>query len=417
MIKKNMTLRKIGIVALTLVLMVLVVFLVSASFGYFNYMKKGDTLNVISIKGIDVEIINDSENNLNINEAYPMYDDEGILNDPFTFTLTNTSSKALDIVLKIENDTDKQGDYPLLSTNYIKYVYKIGNGEYSEPQNLGANNNIVLSDTITRNETKTISIKLWLDKEAPNSVQGKYFFGELIVEGTKAQSVVTNIYSAVADEVYYYDSDNQKVVIGTTDETGKLENAIVPKYVVLYSSVAKDPNNLSNPYSKEFTGTNTNIYLMPEGKILYWYGYDDFGEPFKTTFSSERPFTDADSVKNQNDWQMSLTWVSRGYNSCVYVTESPIDATNYTAYNVIVNSGSLNLYNHATTIEMVNYIEPNVVERNTVESERIYTGPITSPVLWTWEIDNLDSIQPGIHLQTANPGTYATINMAAIWLD
>ena len=69
--------------------------------------------------------------------------------------------------------------------NYIRYSYKVGNNEYSTPSNLGENN-IILTDTISKNETKEISIKLWIDKEAPNEVQGHYFFGQLIVEGTKA---------------------------------------------------------------------------------------------------------------------------------------------------------------------------------------------------------------------------------------
>ena len=83
----------------------------------------------------------------------------------------------------------------------------------------------------------------------------------------------TTLYSAAVDEVYYYDSNNNKQIIGTTDTTGKLENIFVPNNVTLYSTVAKDPTNLSNPYSKTFNTISNEVYLMPDGNILYWYGY------------------------------------------------------------------------------------------------------------------------------------------------
>ncbi len=89
-------------------------------------------------------------------------------------------------------------------------------------------------------------------------------------EGTSA-----TIYSAANDEIYFKDKNNNKVTIGTTDSTGKLENAFVPDGEIIYSSVAKDPNNLSNPYSEVANKENGEIYLMPDGNILYWYGYQN----------------------------------------------------------------------------------------------------------------------------------------------
>jgi len=87
-------------------------------------------------------------------------------------------------------------------------------------------------------------------------------------EGTSA-----TIYSAANDEIYFKDKNNNKVTIGTTDSAGKLENAFVPDGEIIYSSVAKDPNNLSNSYSKTFSVIGNEVYLMPDGNILYWYGY------------------------------------------------------------------------------------------------------------------------------------------------
>ena len=223
---------------------------------------------------------------------------------------------------------------------------------------------------------------------------------------------ITTLYSAAVDEVYYYDSNNTKQIIGTTDATGKLENVFIPNGVRLYSSIAKDPNNLSNPYSKAFNTISNETYLMPDGEVLYWYGYDQFTNPLKTTFLG-RPFKDAVNVKNTNSWQLTLNGSgTTGLNSCMYVTQDFIDSTNLSSYNIIVNSGSLDLYSHATTVEMDYYTTTDVVR-----GPSCYHEPVTSPVLWTMDISEVDSVKPGIQLQTQNPSYLATVTIAAMWLE
>jgi len=43
--------------------------------------------------------------------------------------------------------------------------------------------------------------------------------------------------------------------------------------MTLYSSVAKDPSNLSNSYSKTLNNIDSETYLMPDGDVVYWYGW------------------------------------------------------------------------------------------------------------------------------------------------
>lgn len=87
-----------------------------------------------------------------------------------------------------------------------------------------------------------------------------------------------DIYSAAVDTIYYM-KNGVAVTVGTTDATGKL--TVNKSYLrngtyTLYSSVAKDPNNLSNAYSKSVTvsGGTEEIWLMPttSDKMIYWYG-------------------------------------------------------------------------------------------------------------------------------------------------
>lgn len=85
-------------------------------------------------------------------------------------------------------------------------------------------------------------------------------------------------YSAACDVLYIKDSSDNIIPIAYTDSEGKCYDAIsLPNGTyTFYSSVAKNPDNLSESYSKSVTITSatTEIRVMPTN-TLYWYGYMD----------------------------------------------------------------------------------------------------------------------------------------------
>jgi len=183
--------KTILLVVITIILMLLIVFVVGRSFGFFKYNKEGEKINLITINGIEVEIIDPENDSLNLENAYPVDDNEAMSYEPFVFTMTNTSSRALSYSIVVENDEEKQAECviddhlicPELSTDYIKYSYKKNDGTYTEPRNLGSDNNIIASDTITGGETITSSIILWIDSEAGNEIMNHYFYGKIVITG------------------------------------------------------------------------------------------------------------------------------------------------------------------------------------------------------------------------------------------
>lgn len=95
-------------------------------------------------------------------------------------------------------------------------------------------------------------------------------------------SAQTNIIHSAANDTIYMMKDGSPSILTTTDSNGigtldftQFDDGVT---YTLYSSVAKDPNNLSNDYSKNIRitknrhGCTTEAYLMPDGAI-YWYGY------------------------------------------------------------------------------------------------------------------------------------------------
>ena len=198
MVRKNKTARTITLVVGVVLLMAVVVFLVGKSLAAFDYGKQSDSVNVATVKGLKVSILSSDDDALNLAGAYPQYDSQGLNNTPFSFNVTNTGSRPFNVTLKIENDTEKQSECYVdqaetipctaLSTNYVRYAYSINDGAYSTPANLGANSNIVLTRDFAANSTTKVSIKLWIDKDAPNSIQGNAFFGKLILDGEQVAS-------------------------------------------------------------------------------------------------------------------------------------------------------------------------------------------------------------------------------------
>ena len=93
----------------------------------------------------------------------------------------------------------------------------------------------------------------------------------------------TQIHSCPNDTIYHM-ANGSPVVLATTDADGVGEvdwGELPAGDLTLYSSVAKDPDNLSNDYHKVCTitktayGHTTDFYLMPDPvKTLYWYGHE-----------------------------------------------------------------------------------------------------------------------------------------------
>ena len=128
------------------------------------------------------------------------------------------------------------------------------------------------------------------------------------VPATPVVPVGTVIHSAVEDNIYYMSGGSQASFCGiSSGDTGTVLSSTIESLknqtVTLYSSVAKDPTNLSNDYSKavRITPNVTEIYLMPD-KALYWWGRNDGVEDMITANGwtwSGVPMTA--SVFNTND--------------------------------------------------------------------------------------------------------------------
>lgn len=180
---KKLKLIKYGLICLIAIMIIGVLFLLNKSYAFFNYTKESNKINTASASGIDAKIIS-GENNLEINNSYPIYDSEGMLKDAFVFNLTNAGNLTLTYTVKVLNDTDKQ-EGSVIPDNFIKYSYSLDGVNYTTPTTLSLTNNIIVSNNLIKGSSDTIYLKIWLSSEADNSVSGKSYSGKVIVSATK----------------------------------------------------------------------------------------------------------------------------------------------------------------------------------------------------------------------------------------
>ena len=95
MVKKRNPVKLILIIFSVLVLAGIIVFTVGKSFAFFNYKKEGEVVNVVTFNGLSVNIKNSSSEALNLTNAYPEYDFDGMNRNPIEFTITNHSKKPI----------------------------------------------------------------------------------------------------------------------------------------------------------------------------------------------------------------------------------------------------------------------------------------------------------------------------------
>lgn len=137
--------------------------------------------------------------------------------------------------------------------------------------------------------------------------------------------ITVDFYSAASDTVSYTGAIDGETHTITTDSSGHASATItIPPTgatITFTSSVAKDPSNLSNDYSKAITLTSstTSIYVMPNN-TAYWYGLigPDYQEASPTNGWSLSNYTFGSPTYNANSLHISVATKTSFYSGIGY---------------------------------------------------------------------------------------------------
>ena len=185
-----------------LVISIIVVLLILSTTTYALFFRKDKLENTESYTAgiLDIVIENDEEGlgeTLNLANSLPITDSEGKKSTPYKFKITNKGNLSYTFDLLLNNTTTSNQ----INADYIKIM--IDNNEPVTLSNL--DNNVIASDlTLNPEESKIISIRIWLDINTPNTEIGKVFsakitsegIGSEYVESSTAVDVITSLLSS-----------------------------------------------------------------------------------------------------------------------------------------------------------------------------------------------------------------------------
>ncbi len=152
--------------------------------------------NVITTGCIDVKIENEL-NQINLGEAYPIEDSDGLELKPFTFTVTNKCNVYTDYEIGLEmlSNTNLESKYVKVLINQvgIKKYPKLLSSYEKESKTIidGAKEGRILlkgklnPSTKEKEVTKNYELRLWIDNDSPQSIMNQTFTSKIVINGSQ----------------------------------------------------------------------------------------------------------------------------------------------------------------------------------------------------------------------------------------
>ena len=156
----------------------------TVTYGFFNPNKTQTGKNTLTSGCFNVTLEENTQS-ISLTNAYPVEDEKGLKNDPYTLTITNTCDTAAAYHLIMDSKTGS------FDSSHIKVAvderapkvltsFKVNSG-YPASTGYGASH-ILKSGSLQKDESATMSIKLWIDSETTyENVSGKNWEGQVRV--------------------------------------------------------------------------------------------------------------------------------------------------------------------------------------------------------------------------------------------
>ena len=176
--------NKKRILSITVTAIGIACLLIGSSMAYLIFEAQGTT-QTISAGTLQLSYTNESEA-VSLNNAVPQSNEQGLNNDTYSITLTNTSTIKSYYELSLNNNCTVGNSYTVngssvtanvcIPNNYIKVAVKTSNDEDYTIKNGG---NVILKGYLEAKENISFEMIIWLTEETPNDYQGQTETGTL----------------------------------------------------------------------------------------------------------------------------------------------------------------------------------------------------------------------------------------------
>ena len=170
--------NKKRILSITVTAVGIACLLIGSSMAYLLFESSGTT-QTISAGTLQLSYTNESEAII-LNNAVPQSDEQGLNNNVYSITLTNTSTIKSYYELSLNNNCTVGNSYTVngssvtanvcIPNNYIKVAVKTNKDEDYTIKNGG---NVILKGYLEAKENISFEMIIWLTEETPNDYQGQ----------------------------------------------------------------------------------------------------------------------------------------------------------------------------------------------------------------------------------------------------
>ena len=218
-----MTKKNIIFLSASLVLIILLG--IGVSYSMWNISVSQDTNNTAYTECFDLSITN-KENNISLNNAYPISNDKGKSLAPYTFTVTNTCdiTAQYSVNLEVLNTSTLSSKFVdvMLENNDIKEINLLSNFDNADKVNTSSIESRKLTTGILKSqESKDYSLRLWIDynttlEDLNNEI--KSFKSKIVVVGKPIN------FNYTGDMVFNFDyTGSEQTFTAPVSGTYKLE--------------------------------------------------------------------------------------------------------------------------------------------------------------------------------------------------
>ena len=170
--------KKKYIIISVVVILISVLALVGASYALLTMTLEGDKEITLTAGILKVDF--SEGDSINLTNASPMSDKEGLQTTPYTFTVTNTGNINAYYHVSLEEDSNNT-----LSNSNLKMKITGNNGYDSgviRVSDYGIGSfEIIGEDVLEPSDTVTYTLYMWLDEDAGNEAQGTIYQSKIVV--------------------------------------------------------------------------------------------------------------------------------------------------------------------------------------------------------------------------------------------
>ncbi len=190
--KKKMNKKQLQILGIVLIVIICVI---GVSYAYWRLTLSQTGVNEIASSCFDITLSNE-QNDINLQKAYPISDEEGMNLTPYTFTITNNCDAFAEYQINLE-----VLEGTTLNSEYIKAVLNSENPKIlSEKEQVektleNATTSYKLkTGYLEANESKTYELRLWMDYDTPatEDAMNKLFQSKITITASYVPEIPQN---------------------------------------------------------------------------------------------------------------------------------------------------------------------------------------------------------------------------------